>query len=654
MPVVDFGRDVCGDFDIATKREWLITNGMGGYGSGTLAEVLTRRYHGLLVAALDPPGKRTLMVSKLEATAHYDGQTVPLYANRWASGIREREGAGRIERFHLDGRVPTWRYGFADALLERRVWMERYQNTTYVQYTLIRGQHPVTLDLRALVNYRDHHSITFSGDWKMDIREVDHGVRVHAHFGAVPFQILSKDAVGHVRHVWYKDFYLAAEAFRGLESHDDHLMAAEFQAEMQLGESITIVCSSEEEPDLDGNAAFERRKAHERKLIDLCPHKDVGPEVEQLVLAANQFIVRRPMPDDPEGRTIIAGYHWFGDWGRDMMIALPGLTLVTGRTDYAEWILRTFAQFVDLGMLPNTLPEAGEQPRYNSVDASLWFFEAVRTYHEVTGDDELVKDLYPVLIDIIKAYTRGARFGIKVDPSDGLLMAGEKGVQLTWMDAKIGDWVVTPRTGKAVEVNALWYNALKVLADFARLQERDATDIEARATIVKESFQKFWSMKYNDCFDVIDGPDGVEDTLRPNQILAVSLTYSPLTKEQQKLVVDTCARHLLTSFGLRSLWRQDSRYEGTYGGDQRDRDTAYHQGTVWAWLIGPFVQAHLKVYRDRKMARSFLEPLIGHMSAHGLGTISEIFDGNPPYTARGCIAQAWSVAEVLHAWSQTI
>lgn len=654
MPVVEFGRDICGDFESATKREWLITNGVGGYGSGTIADVLTRRYHGLLIAALDPPGRRTLMLSKLEATAYYDGTVFPLYANRWASGQREREGAGRIETFFLEGRVPVWRYGFSDALLEKRVWMQRGENTTYAQYRLVRGLRPVQVKVRALVNYRDHHAITFSGDWRMDIRNIENGVRVHAHFGAVPFVLLSKDAKAKPRHVWYKDFYLVQEAYRGLEAHDDHLMAVEFVATIDLNESFTIVASTEADPNLDGDEALIQRKQHEQKLIEACPHKEAGPEIEQLVLAANQFIVRRPTPEDPDGRTIIAGYHWFGDWGRDTMISLPGLTLTTGRYSYAKQILRTFARFADKGMLPNTLPESDEEPQYNSVDASLWYFEALRAYYAATGDEDLLKELFPVLEEIVTAYTLGTRFSIKVDPVDQLLYAGEAGVQLTWMDAKVGDWVVTPRIGKPIEVNALWYNAISVLAEFSRALEQDASQYEERAKQIKEGFVRFWNPVAGYCFDVIDGPDGNDARLRPNQILAVSLPYSPLNRERQQAVVDICARHLLTSFGLRSLAPNEVGYISSYGGDQKSRDGAYHQGTAWAWLMGPFVSAHMKVYRDRKMARSFLEPLLGNHSSHGLGTIGEIYDGAPPYTPRGAIAQAWSVAEVLRVWSETI
>jgi len=363
--------------------------------------------------------------------------------------------------------------------------------------------------------------------------------------------------------------------------------------------------------------------------------------------------VRRPLLEEPDGRTVIAGYPWFGDWGRDTMISLPGLTLVTGRPDVAARILRTFARFVDQGMLPNRFPEVGEIPEYNTADATLWYFEAIRAYHAATGDDVLLRDLFPVLQEIIEWHRRGTRYHIHVDPADGLLYAGEVGVQLTWMDAKVGDWVVTPRIGKPVEINALWYNSLCSAAHFARRLGKPADRYEALAEQTHAGFARFWNEVAGYCYDVIDGPGGDDLALRPNQLLAVSLPHSPLSPEQQRAVVNVCARHLLTSHGLRSLSPDDQAYIGHYGGDQRRRDGAYHQGTVWSWLIGPFVSAHLRVYHDPALAQSYLLPLARHLAGHGIGSISEVFDGDPPFTPRGCIAQAWGVAELLRAWQAT-
>jgi len=350
------------------------------------------------------------------------------------------------------------------------------------------------------------------------------------------------------------------------------------------------------------------------------------------------------------GRSVIAGYPWFGDWGRDTMIALPGLTLATGRAEEARDILRTFADFFDRGMLPNRFPEAGEEPEYNTVDATLWYFEALRVYLEATADQELLAELFPVLEDSIGWHETGTRYGIRLDAGDGLLRAGEPGVQLTWMDAKVGDWVVTPRIGKPVEVNALWYNALCCMIHFAGQLGVDDTRYRQLAERARAGFQRFWRGDRGYLFDVIDGPQGNDASLRPNQLLAVSLPHSPLAKSRQKGVVDVCAKKLLTSYGLRSLEAGNPDYRGHYGGDQQRRDAAYHQGTVWSWLMGPFVIAHYRIYRDAELARSFLIPFRHHLRRHGLGSISEIFDGDVPFIPRGTIAQAWGVAEVLRAW----
>jgi predicted glycogen debranching enzyme len=379
--------------------------------------------------------------------------------------------------------------------------------------------------------------------------------------------------------------------------------------------------------------------------------------VNHLALTADQFIVNRPLPDDPSGKTIIAGYHWFSDWGRDTMISLPGLTISTGRPEIARSILRTFARYVNRGMLPNRFPDDGAPPgdgEYNTVDATLWYFEAIRAYHAATGDDPLLNELFPVLAEIIDWHCRGTRYNIHLDPNDGLIYAGDKGVQLTWMDAKVGDWVVTPRIGKPIEINALWYNALRTMSKFAQrlAQPHEQYDTLAEATL--KGFARFWNEALGYCFDVLDGPEGNDASLRPNQIFAVSLPESPLTPNQQRSVVETCGRSLLTSHGLRSLAPDHPQYQGDYRGDQTCRDGAYHQGTVWGWLIGPFVLAHLRVFNNPTQARDFLKPMAHHLKAGGLGTISEIFNGNAPLEAKGCIAQAWSVAEVLRAWLATV
>ncbi|MGH7799776.1 MAG: amylo-alpha-1,6-glucosidase [Thermodesulfobacteriota bacterium] len=657
---IEFGREICGELLTAESREWLVTNCIGGFASGTVAGLLTRRYHGLLIAALKPPLGRTLLVTKLDETVQYNGRRLPLNTNRWGDGTVNPHGYRHIESFHLEGTIPVWRFACGDALLEKRIWMQLGVNTTYVHYNLYRATRPLTLEMKALANYRDYHSTTQGGSWQMKIDQVEHGISVTAYTGAQSFFLLTDKADALPVHDWYLGFDLALERYRGLDNREDHLHAATFSVTLNPGESLTFVASTELNPSLNGEEALELRRSYEKKLVSLLNEKhllssDVSPEwINQLVLAADQFIVSRPLPNEPGGKTIIAGYHWFGDWGRDTMISLPGLTLSTGRPEIAQSILRTFAKYVDRGMLPNRFPDAGEQPEYNTVDATLWYFEAIRVYYDATGDNKLLSELFPVLAEIINWHTRGTRYNIHVDPSDGLLYAGEKGMQLTWMDAKVGDWVVTPRIGKPVEVNALWYNALRTMTKFARQLKKPYKDYEAAAKLAFKGFSRFWNDKAGYCYDVIDGLDGYDATLRPNQILAVSLLESPLNLDQQRGVVEACARHLLTSHGLRSLTPEHPQYQGHYGGDQRQRDGAYHQGTVWGWLLGSFALAHLRVYNDPVKAREFLEPISRQLLSHGVGSLSEIFDGDAPMAPRGCIAQAWTVAEVLRAWLATV
>lgn len=657
----DFGRDVCNHLQAAAGREWLVTNGIGGFASGTVAGLLTRRYHGLLVAALNPPLGRTLLLAKLDETAVYDGQAFPLFANRWAGGAVDPAGFHHLERFHLEGATPVWTFACADALLEKRVWLQPGANTTYIRYDLRRSARPLALRIKALVNYRDYHGTTRAGDWQMQIAPAPHGLQIVAFAGATPFFLLSDRAEASPDHTWYRNFHLDVEAYRGLDATEDHLYAGTFEGALQPGQSLTLLASTDPAPSLDGAAAYAERQAHEQNLLAAGAPEGAPPWARHLVLAADQFIVRRPSPGHPDGLTVIAGYPWFSDWGRDTMISLPGLALSTGRPEVARSILQTYARFVDQGMLPNRFPDAGETPEYNTVDATLWYFEALRAYHAATGDNALARELFPVLQDILAWHRRGTRYQIHVDPEDGLLYAGERGVQLTWMDAKVGEWVVTPRIGKPVEVNALWHNALQVMAGLARRLRKSklAREYAAQAEAVAASFrQRFWFEEGGYLYDVVDGPDGQpgpdgrrsDARLRPNQIFAVALPGQLLSPEQARAIVDVCTRHLLTPHGLRSLAPSDPAYAGHYGGDQRQRDGAYHQGTVWPWLMGPFVRAHLRVYGDPGLARSYLEPLIRHLADDGVGSVSEICDGDPPFFGRGCPAQAWSVAELLRAW----
>ncbi len=658
---VQFGREVCGELDAAEAREWLVTNGLGGFASGTVAGTATRRYHGLLIAALQPPVGRTLLVAGLDESVRYLESSFPLATNRWSSGIVSPSGYLQIESFFLEGTKPVWRYALADALLEKRVGMKQGENTTCVQYTLVRGNAPVEIDAKVLVNYRDFHLTTQAGDWRMSVEPVENGLRIRAFDGATPFYLKSAGASVQPRHEWYRDYFLPAEKERGLDEREDRLFAAQFHFRLDVQESVTLVFTTADATSLDGAEAHTEQSNHDWKLFKawqeqhskVCssPAEEEPGWLWQLVLAADQFVVRRALPEDSEGLSLIAGYHWFGDWGRDTMIALPGLTLPLGRPEIAREILLSFLRYVDAGMLPNNFPDSSGAPQYNTVDAALWYFEAVRQYYAATQDLELVQQLFPTLVEIVDAHVRGTRYNIKVDPADALIFAGSPEVQLTWMDAKIGDWVVTPRIGKPVEINALWINALHTMADFARLLVRPGEGYEKLAEKATRNFQKFWNPERDCCFDVIDEPGGGNDaSLRPNQIFSVSLPVSPLSDRQQKSVVDAVAKHLLTSHGLRSLAPSEPAYKGDYAGGPRERDSAYHQGTVWGWLLGPFALAHYRVYKDRAAAQSFLEPLGQTIYSSGLGTIAEIFGGDSPFPAAGCIAQAWSVGELFRAW----
>jgi predicted glycogen debranching enzyme len=659
---IKFGREICGNLEAAETREWLVTNGIGGYAAGTISGILTRRYHGLLFAALKPPLGRTLLLTKLDEIAIYNEKFYPLSSDRWLDDTVTPQGYQHIERFYLVGTTPVWVFACQDALLEKRLWMKRGSNTTYISYTLVRGSLPLTLTLKALVNYRDYHGNTHGHNWQMQIYADNEGIIVKPTLDAPELYLKSISSKPNavvdwqIDPIWYKNYALAVERYRGLSRSEDHLQAATCQTVLQPGQSVTIVATTEINLNIDPKSAWQEKLNDDRQLLDIPKIKErkLPGWVRQIILAADRFIVDRPLPNQPKGKTIIAGYPWFGDWGRDTMISLPGLTLATGRPEVAKVILQTFARYVDRGMLPNLFPDAGETPEYNTVDATLWYFEAIRAYYHYTQDKQLLTDLFPVLTEIIDWHRRGMRYNIHLD-NDGLIYAGEAGVQLTWMDAKVGEWVVTPRIGKPIEVNALWYNALIIMAQFANILGHADAIYQEMAEQTRIGFQRFWNRDLNYCYDVLDTPSGNDRSLRPNQIFAVSLPEDNnclplLTPEQQQSVVDICARELLTSHGLRSLAPNHPDYQGHYGGNPLQRDGAYHQGTVWGWLIGHFIQAHLKVYEKPLVAKSFLLPMANHLQAGCVGNLSEIFDGDAPFQPRGAFAQAWTVAEVLRVW----
>jgi predicted glycogen debranching enzyme len=654
---IRFTRAICGDLGQAERREWWIANGRAGYAGGTIAGSLTRRYHGLLIAPVGSPLGRRLILAKADATLIEGARAWPLFTNRWESGAISPAGNVRIGGFHLDYSVPVWTYEVGDHQIEARIWMEPGAHTTYAAWRLRPGadapENGLSLRVTLLANDRDHHGTTSVGGFEPEIRVDGESLRLT---DAGLFSLTIRAPGGEVvsRRDWYRDFYLPIEAERGLDSTDSHLCVGEVTLPLIPGEWRGIVASLEPAPSADLAAALGRRLDHDRAPVSTAmassPAMRQAPAwIARLALAADAFLFSRPLASVPDGQSVIAGYPWFGDWGRDTMISLPGLTLATGRPEIARRILETFASFVSQGMLPNVFPGAGDRAEYNTADASLWFFDAWRAYFDATGDVSALREAFPVLSNMIEWHQRGTRYGIGVDPADGLLKAGVAGVQLTWMDAKVGDWVVTPRIGKPVEINALWYNALRIMSAFAgRLAEPD--NFSAPAEAAKRSFARFVRADGEGLYDVIDGPNGDDASIRPNQIFAVSLPHSPLSSDDQARVVQVCRRHLFTAYGLRSLAPGSPAYHPSYDGGVMERDGGYHQGPVWGWLLGPFSLAAYRVTGDAAAALAVLGSISDALEDQAVGTIGEIFDGDPPHHPRGAPAQAWSVACTLDAW----
>jgi predicted glycogen debranching enzyme len=659
MVQIGFGREVTSHLETALAREWLVTNGIGGYAMGAIAGANTRRYHGLLIAALHPPLGRTVLVSKLEATVRQGPDIFPLTTNEYTDGTINPHGYHRLESFELDGLIPVFTWAAADVLLEQRIWMVHGQNTTYVTYTLVRASRPIALEIIPLCTYRYSHGATSARESMPEVQAVENGLRVNSRQESVPYWLrASRGATvvpGIDRH-W--SFRHRVESYRGLDDREDLFAVGRIDSKLTKGDTLALALTTEHALQVDWQAAHEAEKARQADLLAQAVLLEGEPGwIKRLVLAADQFIVDRPTQADPAGKTIIAGYPWFGDWGRDAMVALPGLTLATGRYKIAASILRTFASYAEQGVLPNRFLDddasPSDQAEYETADAALWFFYALWHYLEHSGDLELIKSLYPTLKDIIQWHVKGTRY-VGQDESDGLLQTREANVALTWMNARDGERLITPRLGKPVEINALWHNALGTMAHFAAQlgQAKQAAQWRHQAERVAASFEaRFWYAQGGYLYDVVDGPEGDDATLRPNQILAVSLPYHPLQdQEKARSVVDAVARHLQSSYGLRTLSPRAPAYVPRYGGPPAARENAYHQGTAWAWLMGPFATAHFKVYGDAAKARSFLRPFSHHLADRGVGTISEIFDGDPPHTPRGCIASAWSVAQVLCGW----
>jgi predicted glycogen debranching enzyme len=659
--------------------EWLVTNGLGGYASGTLSGVITRRYHGYLVAALPAPFGRIMMLNELgERLELPDGRFVQLSGEERARGPAKFDAMEYLSEFRLEAGVPVWRYEVGSIIIEKRLVLPHGQNTAFVNYSLLAGEDNVRLVLRPSIHFRPHEtavSAELESSYTLTVGHDSYEVSAGTDLPPLRLILEGQNAALTVDRIRIEQITYRIEELRGYPAQGDLWSPGFFHVDLRKDCGAALIVSSESWEDMRAlTPALAVQSESERKrrillgaAVKMGKHvhelAENNPTVAELIWAADQFLITpagrtddatRARAVGDEVRTVIAGYHWFTDWGRDTMISLEGLTLSTGRYAEAAWILRTFAHYVRDGLIPNLFPERKTEGLYHTADATLWFFHAIDRYTATSGDRSVLRMALPKLLDIFEWHMRGTAFGIGVDSRDGLLKQGAEGYALTWMDAKVDDWVVTPRRGKAVEINGLWYNALKLLEGW--LAEENEKEKAARvadcAQQARESFNaRFWYEPGKHLFDVIDGPGGDNPACRPNQLLAISLKHPILDEARWAAVLDVARSKLLTPVGLRSLSPDHKDYKPKYDGDLRARDAAYHQGTVWAWLIGPFIDAWLKVNPgDLKGAGKFLDGFEPHSRDACIGSISEIFDAEPPFTPRGCIAQAWSVAEVLRCW----
>ncbi len=636
------------DYGALAALEWLETNGLGGYASGTVAGAGTRGYHGLLVAAVRPPAQRAMLVTGCDEWLELDP---PIYlSTHQYPGAVAPEGWQLLERFAAVP-APTWTYRTASHRVERRVFMVHERNTTVVRYRLLAGD-PVMLGVRPFFVFRDHHDRRQASDrWWVEATPTGDAVHCVPSDGGLPVSVYFRNGSYRSEPLWYRRFEYLCELERGLPYEEDAYAPFVLELPLEPGRGADLMFTSELEPPPEADELEHRELERRAQRARVFPARDVFGR--RLAVAADAFLVAR----GTDQRSVIAGYPWFTDWGRDTMISLPGLTLETSRLEEAGRILSSFAAHLKNGVLPNRFPDQGQEPEYNTVDASLWFAVAVHRFTAAGGDGGLVEGPLTAAVErIVTAYARGAAFGIRED-ADGLITSGADGLALTWMDARVGDWVVTPRRGKPVEVNALWYNARRILAGLVTRagRSREAAGLQRKAEVTRRAFVRaFRDPETGGLADVI-APDGTGDrSIRPNQLFAAALPYPLLTRAEAKAMVAHVTRHLLTPHGLRTLAPSDPAYQGRYTGDQRARDAAYHQGTVWPWLLGPYGDALLYAHGDtpavRARVRAALAPLTEHLGETCLGQISEIFDGDEPHAPRGCPAQAWSVAEALRLW----
>jgi predicted glycogen debranching enzyme len=642
---IQFEGHEINNFLQSASREWLETNGIGGYSSGTVSGANSRKYHGLLVAAMHPPVGRMVLLSKLVETVITENASYELDCNQFYGDVHPK-GFQYLSGFKK-GLFNEFTFQTGNIELVKTVFMPHGENTTIIRYEVKKADGDVTLKLKPFLAYRDYHGIMRANDGINKGFHFDGDtLKLHPYNGTPELLITVPGAIFAPQPDWYKGYIYAGERDRGMECEEDLFTHGEFYVRLKKGDVLSVVATVEAGKAKDTEKLFSAEKKRREKLISSLKVQDEFAST--LALAADQFVVKR----GKDQKTIIAGYHWFSDWGRDTMISLPGLCLSTGRFEDAKKILQAFGKYVDQGMIPNRFPDVGEEPEYNTVDATLWYIVAAYQYFKKTNDKAfIVKELFPLFEDVISWHLKGTRYGIKAD-TDGLLNAGEEGVQLTWMDAKIGDWVVTPREGKAVEINALWFNALMIMQEFAKLAGKEEKPYKDKATQVQKSFNKeFLNDISGTLYDVVRGLYK-DSSVRPNQLFAISLPFELVNKKIAKAILKEVEELLLTPVGLRSLSPKNYHYKAYYAGDGLARDSAYHQGTVWSWLMGPYMSAKIKIDGEagKEEVRKLLKGFEKHLTEAGVGSVSEIFDGTEPFFPKGCIAQAWGVAEALRVY----
>jgi predicted glycogen debranching enzyme len=665
-------REACDpESDPHMMAEWLVTNGLGGYASGTVTGAITRRYHGLLIAALPNPLGRMMMLNGLSERLRLPDRRVVYTGAEELAGVSP-ETTLVLSEFRLEAGLPVWRYEVDGFILEKRLFLPYRQNTVHVTYLLLSGKGKLRLGLRPAMHFRSHDapvSQRRSTYYRLSVYEDQFEITGAADLPALRLIVHGPSTAFTFDRKETSLIPYRTERDRGYDWQGSLWSPGYFRSDLGEGDRTTLVASTEGWDTiraLSPEEAFRVEMDRRKLLLDAAPPQaQTGPGAE-LVLAADQFLITpvgrlkdaRVRVSGDEVRTVIAGYPWFTDWGRDTMISLEGLALMTGRGNEAGLILRMFAHYVRDGLIPNMFPEGESDGLYHTADATLWFFHAIHRYVRITNDRATLKLVLPKLVEIIEHHRNGTRFGVGMDPKDALLRQGQQGYQLTWMDAKVDDWVVTPRRGKAVEINALWYNSLRLMEGW--LKEDNQKDAMRRmgetADRVRESFnQRFWYEPGGYLYDVVDAENGGnDDACRPNQVFAISLDHPVLDEDRWKPVMNVVTDRLLTPVGLRSLAPGHPDYKAKYYGDLRSRDAAYHQGTVWAWLIGPYVDAWRKLNQGKAAeARRFLAGFVAHLDEACIGSISEVFDAEAPYMPRGCVAQAWSVAEVLRCWVNT-